>query len=409
MQNISLDLLIFIVFLFNFIIISPFSWGAANREMYFSIIFLFSFLYIVLRNKKLRFLLVLLSILLIYFGTTFFAIYARHQSVPWAFAHDSVFQNEIAGRMLLLGKNPYQETYFDSGLENFSFSEGKVNPALYNLATLPFLLVLNTFLQPIFAGVFGFFDGRFIYIIALIFFLFLLIRRFKDYKTRSLLFILFFLNPITARHFADGRSDFLITVFLFLVVFLLAKKHYYLSGLVFALAFASKLTAWIFSPFLLVYLFANNQRKNLFKFLSSFFILSSFLFLPFLIWDFNSFINDAFSFFIKGGEAAYPITGYGFSKILLDLGYIKSNYDYYPFWIWQIVFSLPLLVYLLLRQRKKTGLGELFLNYGLFLLVFWWFSHHFNDNYISYLTQIFTLGYFLNKFNYANPKSQKNS
>ena len=393
-----LNTLIFIVFLFNFMVVHPYIWGNHNKELYFGLIFGVSLLFLLVKNTRARFIGLLLVIILLYVGGLTSAIGNRYKSSTWAFVHDSVLQNEVAGRFLLLGRNPYVENYIGSGLENVPYDEGdgrEENPALHHLASLPLPLLINAHPQILFAKIFGFYDGRYSYYLVLGLFIFIVAKFFKISTVRNLFFILFFLNPLTARFFIEGRSDFLISFLLFATVYALFQKHYRLAGIVYALAVVSKLTAWILIPFIAIYLYKNKDLKSFKQFFGPVLLISVLLIVPFLVWDFHAFVEDNFLYLGGGGTGNYPITGYGFSQILLNLGIIDSPYAKFPFWITQAIVGIPLLIYLMKRQIAANTLGNMVMSYGIFLFVIWYFSHHFNDSYFIFLTQIFTISFFV--------------
>ena len=52
---------------------------------------------------------------------------------------------------------------------------------------------------------------------------------------------------------------------------------------------------------------------------------------------------------------AYQIWGWGASNLVLAVGWVQSRFDYWPFWLPQLLIGLPLLLALLgRRKRAKT-------------------------------------------------------
>jgi len=80
--------------------------------------------------------------------------------------------------------------------------------------------------------------------------------------------------------------------------------------------------------------------------------------------------------------------------MLYQFGFIKNVHAYYPFWIWQVIICAPLLLWLLLLQKKANTVQMLILAYGLFLFVFWYLSRYFNNSHLGYLSMIFITAYF---------------
>ena len=53
-------------------------------------------------------------------------------------------------------------------------------------------------------------------------------------------------------------------------------------------------------------------------------------------------------------HTAYQIWGWGASNLVLALGWVRSRFDYWPFWLPQLVIGLPLLLALLGRQAREN-------------------------------------------------------
>jgi hypothetical protein len=378
----------------------PFTWGVAYRDIVFTIIFFATLLYTFSKIDRVKLFCLIFLICIFYLGGTIFAINQRYHSAAWAFVHDSVLQNEIAGRMLLLGKNPYAENYIGSELEKWPYKgeSTEKNPALYHLTAMPMILYLNALPQTYFARIFHFFDGRVIYLFMFVLFLILIIKYMKrDTYFRNLFLILFFLNPIAIRFYIDGRNDFFVIVLLFVSTYLLEKHKYLQSAFILGLAFSSKLTIWPILPFIILFIVGNSRDKKriTFFYLLTVLVTVCVLVAPFLILNNNSFIKSIFSFYNGGGLENYPISGFGFSKLLVGMGYIHSVFDRFPFWILQLVVGIPALYILLKRQIHNNKISSVYINYGIFMLITWYFSHHFNDNYMFYIVQILTIGLFI--------------
>ena len=75
-------------------------------------------------------------------------------------------------------------------------------------------------------------------------------------------------------------------------------------------------------------------------------------------------------------------------------GIITDVNAYYPFWIWQLVICLPLAVVLFRWLKKSPKVWRLIICYGVFTLVFWYFSRYFNNSHLGYLSIVFLTAYF---------------
>ena len=136
-----------------------------------------------------------------------------------------------------------------------------------------------------------------------------------------------------------------------------------------------------------------------------FFAVTALIIVPFLIWDYNSFIDDIFRYSNGTALHSYPIGGgggsgslnLGFSQLVLKLHLVNSSLDYWPFWIPQAIICLPLLYILLKLQKKDNSLGQMIFNFSLLLAGFWAFSRFFNNNYLGFLIVLFLFAVFLNR------------
>lgn len=407
MKNISLSS----VLLFALIIppITKYTlWPDSDPQILYAVIFgglLINLLFDLMDSKKLiqkahNFkLAVLLFTLVISLGSVMFtSIVTRHQRAPIFNVHDIILQVEAGMQYLLHGKNPYAESYFGTPLEEWEYREmgnKAINPALYHFVMSPFYLLFHLpfyFISMIYPH---YFDARIVLIFLLGMTIYLIIKLLEPGENRLLFITLLTLNPANLNYFIEGRSDFFVFAFLFLSWFLLTKKRYALSGVALALAVGSKQSAWIMIPFFLVYIFLEKRSKitPVFKTLMPGFLTALVIFLPFLFWNFKAFIDSTILYLTGGTAHSYPISGYGFGMLLYQLGVIKDLHANYPFFIWQVLFSLPILVILVLWQKRENTIKKMIISYGITLFVFWYFSRFFNNNHLAYLSMIFICAY----------------
>lgn len=309
--------------------------------------------------------------------------------------HDIIIQQEIAVRMLLTGKNPYKETYKNTALEEFKYYDGQTNPALYHFVMEPFYLVSVVPFYIVQSKTLGFFDAR---IPLYLLFGALLIAGFRFIKDREekLLFITFMtFNPMTVGYLLEGRSDMFMLPFLFGGFILLYKKRYSLAVILIALAFAIKQTAWPLFPLLFYFLWLQTKDvKQIAKYLLIFSITFGAFVIPFFLWDPKAFL-DSTVFFVSGNTPhSVPISGYGFSVLLMNFGIIDSAKDYHPFMLWQFLFAIPVLIILARKLRQNLSVKFLIIAYTIFLAVFWYFSRYFNDSHIGFISSLLIIAYF---------------
>ena len=401
-MSIRLDSVLLFAFVIPFIMtyrISPLE----TPFWLFGLIFLGLLTYIVLDLLKLNlkryyFLkqIVLWSLIVVVIGSAFIsAIIVRHQTSPIYNIHDIVIQQESGIRFLLDGVNPYAVTYFGTPLEQWNYSDIEVNPALYHFVMQPFYLIFALPFYFFSNLIFGFFDGR---IPLLFLFLSLLIMAaylIKDKEKRLLFLILLAFNPAMLSYTLEGRSDIFMFAFLFASFYLLTKGKLFLAGIPMGLAFAVKQSAWPILPLYVAFLFLKTKKlketaKNLFPLALTFLAILS----PFLLWDYRSFLDSTIFYLSGSAPNSYPISGYGFGKLLNQMGLIKDAYQYFPFHIIQLVAGLPLFWVLYAFLKKNLSVGRLILSYGIFLLVFWYFSRYFNNSHLAYLSVVFITAYF---------------
>lgn len=335
-------------------------------------------------------------------------------SYPYHIIHDGALQTEEAINFLLQDKNPYRENYFGTRLEKWNqgvivTAYGQkalsiVNPALYHFIYLPFYLLSSLPFYLISKNFIGWYDQRLVLLIVFILAPFFLYKIPKKQESKRLLLILFAFNPIFTSSFITGFNDIFIFFWLLLSLWLLIKNKITWSILILALACASKQTAWLILPFYFFYLWQKNilsagTKKGFLlmikKQLLPFLVVIVLLIGPFLIWDSRSLIDDIFHYPNGSLLTSYPIRGIGFSFLLLETNLIKSSLDYFPFWILQLIIGLPFLWFLLKNQQKNNTVCQMVFNYGIFVFIFLFFSRFFNFNYLTFLSMIFILTYFL--------------
>ena len=103
-------------------------------------------------------------------------------------------------------------------------------------------------------------------------------------------------------------------------------------------------------------------------------------------------VDDVWLWSSGRGEHAYQIWGWGASNLLLATGAVSSRFEYWPFWIVQLVVCAPLLVWLLRRQWQDNHWARACSSYSLLLFVFLFFSRFLNENYLGYILALLALG-----------------
>lgn len=348
--------------------------------------------------NRLKYIFIWVTLGIVLFGTMITAIVDRSKTAPEFNVHDIILQQEEAMRFLLSGKNPYKENYLGTSLEKFNYAElgqRAINPALNYFVMPPWYLLFPFFFYFFSLPFFGFFDGRIALIFCMLGLLIILSRWFKNKQIAILAVILTALNPATVDYLIEGRSDVFALFWFVASIFLLSKYRFSLASIVFGLALLSKQTIWFAIPFFYYYLFLllKNKKSIIKYFLVTLTVVSIFAG-PFVLWDAKSFFDSTVGYLSGGVKNGYPISGYGLGMVLYDLKVIKNIHGVYPFWLWQIVFGLPVLYGGLYLLKQKPTVSRLLSGYGFTLLIVWYFSRYFNNSHLGYLSSIFLIGIF---------------
>ncbi len=330
-------------------------------------------------------------------GSVVTAMFDRAKTAPSYNVHDIILQQESAMRYLIVGKNPYKETYFGTQVESFRYAElgrDAVNPALYHFVMPPwYLLFPFVFYYPSIHTV-GFFDGRMALLFTMGMLLVFLWYWFKDKAIARVAIVLSALSPAVINYFVEGRSDVFALAWLMGALVFLGKKRYVLSSIFLALSLLSKQTTWFIMPFYIVYLWTQTiKNRHMFWIAVFVCVIVGILFvMPFLIWDGKAFIESVVLYLTGNTTTSYPVSGYGLSMVLYDAGVIKDIHAFYPFMYWQIIIAVPLLFVLMRWVRNKPSESKLMMSYAIFLCVYWYLSRYFNNSHLGYLSMLFVLG-----------------
>jgi len=332
---------------------------------------------------------------------------SRHLTQPYLFVHDGLIQTEEAIKFLLAGKNPYVENYTDTPMVYWKFQLGDLteNPALYHNPYLPFLFL---FLLPFYLAsqqLFGWFDGRMVFLPQFIVVLVLLARWVKDKRRRNALFLLIALNPFFTPFLLDGRNDVFVLFWIVVSVAFLQSKRERLAMLTLGFACASKWTAWFILPFYALYLF-QPPVSNLGLWLRNrwhtclgqwvpWLVTVVLILLPFFLWQPSAFIDDVWNYQNGTSQfAPYPISGYGFNILARAAGLLPPDATRSPFEILQWIVGLPLLAVLMWRQVKNNTLPQVWRAYGMLIGTMGFFSHTLNDSHIGFILTVLAIAMF---------------
>jgi hypothetical protein len=118
------------------------------------------------------------------------------------------------------------------------------------------------------------------------------------------------------------------------------------------------------------------------------FLLATFV--PFLANNFGAFWDDVVSYNAGGAAWTYPISGMGFSAILLALGLIPYRQADFPFVAIEIAVAAPIAAWWFIRLWQRPTIATLLAGYALTLLAFLFFGRYFQGNYLGFIAAVFT-------------------
>lgn len=346
-----------------------------------------------------KWMVVIFAIGLITLAPMLMIVFVRHQSAPYLWAHDGLVQNEIAVRLTLHGQNPYAADFSQTILAQVPFKVGTLtqNPALYHYVYLPFTFLLPLPFQALAEATLGWFDQRLLFVVLFMFVLALAASLTPTGSRRLLVTMALGLNPLLVTYLIEGRNDVIILFWLVLATALLHRGHWRGAVVAMALACVTKHTAWLIVPFFGLYLARIREGRTwrLGQAALIFGLVVGAILLPWILWDSRAFFEDTFGSILGTALPVYPISGLGFGGWLVSIGLLPSATADFPFWIVQLITFVPLLVWLLIRQRRSNQLPTALSGYALALFVFTFFSRLFNDNYFGFAISLLAVSVFM--------------
>lgn len=348
-------------------------------------------------------------------------ILLRQGSGPASYSHDGgVIQTEATIQFLLQGQNPYVEDYTDTPMAEWGFSEYRT--ALYHYPYLPWTFLFSAPFY-LLGNAAGLYDQRMVYLLLMALGLICAARMLNDPQRRLGLTMILALNPVMAIDLIFGQNDsFVLCWILFSLYFWqrwqrLARHSApgqtgwarYAALISFGLACASKPTAWFFAPFFGMLLIQPEWRaqpsmswqtllhhaplmvRRAWPALAAFALILA----PYALWAPYAFYDDVWRWSSGQGATGYQIWGWGGSNFVLALGLVADRFTYWPFWITEAVVAIPLLWWLMQRQRKSNSLANACWHYALLLLCFFYTSRFLNENYLGYILAFGALGVLL--------------
>ncbi|HEX9268592.1 MAG TPA: hypothetical protein VF998_02000 [Candidatus Limnocylindria bacterium] len=328
---------------------------------------------------------------------TLASIVLRETGKPYTYVHDGAIMIEEAARKLLAGHNPYAADYLNTPLYYWPMVN---NPALYHLTYFPLLFLITAPFVALFDRLGVFWDQRYLYLpafVATLAVLPLVIPAGPDaWRRRLAIVALVGLNPQLFPFVVEGRNDFFVLLFFFVGIALLQRDRRTLGSLAIAAAAATKLHAVVLLPFLAVYLVATRRPRTIGQAIAALrpaipaAVLLAATFIPFLVNDFPAFYDDVVRYNAGGAAWTYPISGMGFSALLLSLGIIPYRQADFPFAAVEIAVALPIALFMAARLWREPTIPRMLGGYALTLLAFLFFGRYFQGNYLGYILALAT-------------------
>jgi len=392
-----MDAIFFTLFVHMLTVENRLGWGLFRDQRYLMFGFLCITMYVLLYFTKAKLFFkiftVMSFILVTVIGVGGSYIQVRHVNGATLGINDAGLQNEIGGKFLLLGKNPYSVTYFDTDLEHAPYSDeanSTVNPALYHFAYPPFSPILTAGTFRLLAPRLGWFDVRVIYLASLLLLLFLGYFKWGITEKFILFLILIGLNPYFVRSTIEGSNDVVAIMLLIAAILLFEKgKALFWSGVLFGLAIATKQIIWPVVPFFLVALW--QTKKEFFRFFIGCVLAIAATFGPFVIWDFQGLINGLLLYHSGSLPHSYPIHNFGFGMLLWQLGVVKGIYDYYPFGLWQAIGILFVIAVVFRIRKTLTNEQMVLAGWVGCLFVLFLFNRAMNYSYLGIMQVVLAL------------------
>ena len=377
-----------------------------------------------------RLVLIWAIVLLTVFASSVKLALLRRESGPASYSHDGgVIQTEATIDYLLQSRNPYVEDYVATPMAEWGISEFRT--ALYHYPYLPWTFLFSAPFRLLADRTIGWYDQRFVYLLLFALTLLLAPGLARRRESKLLLVMIIGLNPIMGSDLIYGQNDSFVLAWVLLSLWLWGRgqqqrqaisteqgatqdrptgqgrtgkstRWLWASAAAFGLACASKPTAWFLLPFYLL-LLAGGDARDLWSKPKAWLrrawvrgwpalVVAVLAIAPYLVWDPRAMFDDVWSWSNGTSPTAYQIWGWGASNLVLAAGWVRSRFDYWPFWLPQLIIGLPLLVLLVRRQARENSPARAYWGYGLFLLAFFFFARFLNENYLGYITAILAVG-----------------
>ena len=364
----------------------------------FSLLAIFYYWAIKKNNNKNK-ILIIICFLIIQALILSINIYRRYNNTNPAWSpQDGILQTETALDYVLKGKNPYQEDYYGTAMDNETYHWIKfdsvhkqwtmLNPALESYVYMPLFFILPLPFKYIFVNIFHFYDNRIFNFLIYLLSCLLIYKLPSSLKKKNGLILFFSLNTFLYTDIIFGFGDIVPMYFLLWAYFFLKKERYAFSIIMISLAGLIKQNMIFYWPFFLAFILFKKYlpitKQSLLKFIKYPLIILSLIclvLLPFILWNPMAFYHDTVYYL----GHLYPARGLGLAGLLLQLKIIADPYQFYNFAIWQIIFIITFLPLLLHRQYKNNTPKNAYLHGTLLMGGIWFLSRYFTESHLFFV------------------------
>jgi len=303
----------------------------------------------------------------------------RDSTVPWHYVNDSTYQIELAGDLVLNGKNPYGHDYRDTPLMQW-YSDVRPQPpqphvALDHLAYFPG--------TPLVAAVWRLLpspldDIRMLVMLATLAAFFAVLLFDARWEWRIAAAAVVAANPLAVRASWYGTADAPSLLALILAFAFATRARYAAAGAALGAAILLKQFALIAVPFLaLLMLHRAATRRELARAAAVGAGVLFAGFLPFLVAGPHALFDDTI---VYGGKT-YRIVGYGLSNLLVRAGAV-DRFGSYPFVPLLIFVWLPVTAWLLVVQWRSRAAWTSAAGFAASAFVLFFLSRVFQTSYL---------------------------
>jgi hypothetical protein len=308
--------------------------------------------------------------------------------------HDGMLQLESAIDRLLNGQPIYGVDWSHTPMAaiGWDLTPG-ANPALHHLAYYPLTILVGIPFRLV-TGALGLpFDYRIVLIAFAVLGMIAIVALPISLERRFLVMTAIYASPLITLYLWSGRTDIQFLSLVLLALALLSRGHSTLAAGALGVAVALKPFAWVAVPFLLLVLLlrwrADHSRRDLVAGLIALAVVPAVTILPFFVGNPRAFWTDVVLYTSGGVADAYPIAGYGFADLLYTLHVIARRTDSFPFAIFELAASAPVLWLTARAFLRRPTLARWMSGYACVLLAVTFFARFFNDNYAAVVVTLF--------------------